>query len=159
MFRVLFAIKMFGHEIEIMSYSFFLLVGILSVIALGMMIAGKRGMPFKSTLACILLMGAGLIFGSRLLYAMNHLDIFMKSPALLFEAKFSKFSLYGGLILALATGIISCRIFKLSIWRLVDSLAPALGIGIASVRIGCFLNGCCFGKCSTVSWAVRFPFG
>jgi phosphatidylglycerol:prolipoprotein diacylglycerol transferase len=40
-----------------------------------------------------------------------------------------------------------------------DAVAPALAIGIALGRIGCLLNGCCFGGVSDVPWAMTFPAG
>jgi phosphatidylglycerol---prolipoprotein diacylglyceryl transferase len=158
MHRILISFSLSGQKIEIMSYSFFLLVGIACVIVLGTLIAVKRGLPLKKALTCILMMGTALIAGSRILYVLNHLNLYTKNPALVFEIQLSRFSLYGGLVLALLSGILSCRLLKVDIWRLVDSLAPALGLGIAFVRIGCFLNGCCFGKCTTVPWAISFPF-
>jgi phosphatidylglycerol:prolipoprotein diacylglycerol transferase len=39
----------------------------------------------------------------------------------------------------------------------LDVLASSLALGPAIARWGCFINGCCFGKTSTVVWAVRFP--
>jgi len=38
-----------------------------------------------------------------------------------------------------------------------DLVAPQLALGIAIARVGCFLNGCCFGKESGLPWAVVFP--
>lgn len=40
-----------------------------------------------------------------------------------------------------------------------DSAAPAVALGYAVYRIGCFLNGCCFGTVSDVPWAVTFGRG
>jgi phosphatidylglycerol:prolipoprotein diacylglycerol transferase len=40
-----------------------------------------------------------------------------------------------------------------------DAVAPALALGIALGRIGCFLNGCCYGERCDLPWAVRFPAG
>jgi phosphatidylglycerol:prolipoprotein diacylglycerol transferase len=39
----------------------------------------------------------------------------------------------------------------------LDVLAPSLAIGIAIGRLGCFLNGCCYGDACDYPWAVRFP--
>ena len=44
-------------------------------------------------------------------------------------------------------------------WRMTDVAAPAVAIGIAIGRIGCFLNGCCYGAVCALPWAVRFPAG
>ncbi len=45
----------------------------------------------------------------------------------------------------------------LSVAALADPLAPAAGVAMALVRLGCFLAGCCHGGPSTLPWAVRFP--
>ena len=44
-------------------------------------------------------------------------------------------------------------------WLMSDVAAPAVAIGIAIGRIGCFLNGCCYGAVCELPWAVRFPPG
>ena len=44
-------------------------------------------------------------------------------------------------------------------WPMADAVAPALAVGIALGRLGCFLNGCCFGVVSDLPWALRFPSG
>ena len=43
------------------------------------------------------------------------------------------------------------------VWRVGDAIAPAIALGIFFTRIGCFLNGCCFGKPGGVPWAMVFP--
>ena len=45
----------------------------------------------------------------------------------------------------------------LPVLRLLDVIAPSVMLGLAIGRIGCFLNGCCFGGVSDVPWAVSFP--
>jgi phosphatidylglycerol:prolipoprotein diacylglycerol transferase len=44
-------------------------------------------------------------------------------------------------------------------WKVADLCAPWIAFGLALTRVGCFLNGCCFGKITNVPWAVRFPVG
>jgi phosphatidylglycerol:prolipoprotein diacylglycerol transferase len=40
-----------------------------------------------------------------------------------------------------------------------DLMAPSIVLGMAVGRIGCFLNGCCFGGACELPWAVQFPWG
>jgi phosphatidylglycerol---prolipoprotein diacylglyceryl transferase len=40
---------------------------------------------------------------------------------------------------------------------MADMIAPSLVIGLAFGRIGCLLNGCCYGGLSDRPWAVTFP--
>ena len=42
-------------------------------------------------------------------------------------------------------------------WRVADALAPSIAIGTAFGRVGCFLNGCCYGRRTQMAWGVLFP--
>ena len=46
---------------------------------------------------------------------------------------------------------------RTSFFVYADAAAPAVALGYAFARIGCFLNGCCFGSLSDLPWTVRFP--
>jgi phosphatidylglycerol:prolipoprotein diacylglycerol transferase len=64
---------------------------------------------------------------------------------------------YGGLIGATLAGIIYIRWKKLLLWKTADILAPSIALGNAIGRIGCLLNGCCYGRVCHLPWAIRFP--
>jgi phosphatidylglycerol---prolipoprotein diacylglyceryl transferase len=66
-------------------------------------------------------------------------------------------SFHGGLACAMILGYIYTRRAKLSFWNVADMVAPSLAIGYAFTRIGCFLNGCCYGCPTSLPWGVRFP--
>ena len=68
-------------------------------------------------------------------------------------------SFLGALAFAVPTGLIYLRWKKMKVWKMADISAPSVAIGIAFARIGCFLNGCCFGRiCDTNAfYAVEFP--
>jgi len=64
---------------------------------------------------------------------------------------------YGGFIFAVAFAWYYVRKYKLGWWRTADLAAPGIMLGLVCGRLGCFLNGCCFGK-PTSSWVgVAFP--
>jgi prolipoprotein diacylglyceryltransferase len=67
----------------------------------------------------------------------------------------------GGLAGYLAGYVLVFRKKHISTLKLCDIIAPAFAVGIGLGRVGCFLNGCCFGhvacaECSAV-YAVHFP--
>ncbi len=66
---------------------------------------------------------------------------------------------YGGLIGAAVAVGLYLHWRKANVWKLADIIAPSAAIGQAFGRIGCFLNGCCFGGPCTRSFplGVRFP--
>jgi len=64
---------------------------------------------------------------------------------------------YGGFIFAVAFAWYYVRKHKLGWWRTADLAAPGIMLGLVCGRLGCFLNGCCYGK-PTTSWlGVVFP--
>ncbi|MSP60071.1 MAG: prolipoprotein diacylglyceryl transferase [Myxococcales bacterium] len=64
---------------------------------------------------------------------------------------------YGGFICAVAFSMYFLRKHKMPLGRVSDLLAPTIAFGLFFGRMGCFLNGCCYGK-ETDSWiGVRFP--
>lgn len=66
---------------------------------------------------------------------------------------------HGGLIAAVVTTIVYTRWRRLPLWKLADALAPSIALGHVFGRLGCFMNGCCFGKVCSLPWAVHFPAG
>jgi phosphatidylglycerol:prolipoprotein diacylglycerol transferase len=64
---------------------------------------------------------------------------------------------YGGLIGASLACILYARLKKLPLWRLADVLAPSIALGYVFGRIGCLMNGCCYGRVCTLPWAIHFP--
>jgi phosphatidylglycerol:prolipoprotein diacylglycerol transferase len=66
---------------------------------------------------------------------------------------------YGGLIAgAIVAGWI-CRRRNIPFLQMGDVLVPSLFVGLAFGRVGCFLNGCCYGDRCSLPWGVRFPMG
>ena len=66
---------------------------------------------------------------------------------------------YGGFIFATAFGLWYAHKHRMGLWKVADLCAPWIAFGLALTRLGCFLNGCCYGKIAHVPWAVRFPIG
>ena len=64
---------------------------------------------------------------------------------------------YGGLILATAAAVVYIRSHRLNLPKYLDILAPSIPLGEAFTRIGCFLNGCCFGGPTDSVFGVVFP--
>jgi phosphatidylglycerol:prolipoprotein diacylglycerol transferase len=71
----------------------------------------------------------------------------------------------GGLVVygALIGGVIAVLAFirkhKLPALATFDLIAPSMAVGLALGRIGCFLNGCCYGGPTDLPWGVSFPLG
>jgi phosphatidylglycerol:prolipoprotein diacylglycerol transferase len=63
---------------------------------------------------------------------------------------------YGGFIGAAIAGFIYIRWKKMPLWKTLDVLTPSVALGSVFGRIGCLLNGCCYGRPTDVPWAITF---
>lgn len=99
----------------------------------------------------------GVIIGGRLLYAAFHWAQYQNDIPGIFRIWEGGMMFFGGLLGGFIIGALYIRKQKLAVLRISDLVAPALGLGLFFTRIGCFLNGCCFGMPSALPWATRFP--
>lgn len=108
----------------------------------------------------LLLSMLGGIGGAKLMYIFENVPLsdFISSP---FTQIFSRGGLtfYGGFIGAVLLFWILTIKNKVSFFKVMDAMAPALAIGHSIGRIGCFLVGDDYGIKSDVPWAVAFPKG
>jgi phosphatidylglycerol---prolipoprotein diacylglyceryl transferase len=66
---------------------------------------------------------------------------------------------YGGFIFAVGFAWYYVRKHNLGWWRTADLASPGIMLGLVCGRLGCFLNGCCYGKPTTSFVGVVFPRG
>lgn len=107
----------------------------------------------------------GLV-GARLFYVLEYREQFFRRGMSLGESLAAIVNIAaGGLVVfgSLPTAALAAWRFAarrgLSLAKLADCAAPALVVGLAIGRIGCFLNGCCYGGPCDLPWAVQFPAG
>ncbi|HEX5219863.1 MAG TPA: prolipoprotein diacylglyceryl transferase [Verrucomicrobiae bacterium] len=120
-------------------------------------LAGISGEHVSDLVVPWLLLGS--VLGARVLYVATYWkESFAGQPWWeIFMIQRGGLVFYGGLIGASLTTIIFARVKKLPLWKLADVFAPSVALGSMFGRIGCFLNGCCFGRACDLPWAVRFP--
>jgi phosphatidylglycerol:prolipoprotein diacylglycerol transferase len=66
---------------------------------------------------------------------------------------------YGAFLGGLAGLLLFVRRGRLPLLALADLLAPSMALGLAIGRIGCLMNGCCYGAVCDYPWAITFPAG
>ncbi len=98
------------------------------------------------------------LLGSRLAFVFLNRELFIGEPWWkIFAFREGGLTFHGGLILALLGGFFYCSLRKISFLRYADYLSPFIILGYAITRIGCFLNGCCYGHITALPWGVVFP--
>ena len=98
----------------------------------------------------------GLI-GARVLFVLLDLSSYVHQPAQMFKLWEGGLSLHGGLIGGIIAMLFICRKKRLSLAVVSDLSAIVFSIAYSFGRIGCLLNGCCYGAACALPWAVRFP--
>jgi phosphatidylglycerol---prolipoprotein diacylglyceryl transferase len=114
--------------------------------------------PQYITNAALYSLIAGVV-GARLFYVIHYFGQFQGRLLSVFAIWKGGLELLGGILSAIAVIGFYCRYHKLPVRRYLDILAIGLMLALVFGRIGCFLNGCCFGKPTNLPWAVRFPYG
>lgn len=95
------------------------------------------------------------IAGARGMYVIQHWSDYENNPLRVFMVWEGGLIFLGGLIPGIVLGLLYLKLKGL--WFLRDSIALYLPIGMGITRIGCFLNGCCFGKPTHLPIGVVFP--
>jgi phosphatidylglycerol---prolipoprotein diacylglyceryl transferase len=151
MYPVLFRIG----DVEITSFGVLVAVGAL----VGIWIFGRElkrsGLPIAGVDAAVAGVIGGLI-GAKLLWTLE-----FSGEAPVTDLLFSRggLSWFGGLIGGVGTGLWMLRRRRISIVPALAAATPALAVGHAIGRIGCFMVGDDYGRPSNLPWAVAFPEG
>jgi phosphatidylglycerol---prolipoprotein diacylglyceryl transferase len=99
----------------------------------------------------------GALIGAKALLAFRSPDDYLASVSDLRSLLTSAGDFYGGFIGGLiASAIFFWRHPRIPLWRAADVCAPAIALGQAIGRIGCFMAGDDYGRRTTVPWAVSF---
>lgn len=148
----------FQKELSFKSYNLFMFIGAVLIIIISMWNIKEAGLSIRSSFLCFLSMIFGVVLGARMLNVLINWDYYMANKPGIFAINTAGFSLMGGLALAGIFALITSKALNIDYWKLGDAIAPGLGLGLISMRIGCLLNGCCYGLPSNLPWSIHFPY-
>ena len=141
-------------------YSFGLLVaaGILLSLALMRREAVRSGFPKREDVYdLVFLVVATGFFGARLLYGIENIQAYAAAPVKILAIWEGGLVFYGGVIGSLLGVAWWAKRHHVTAARTLDFLLPYVALTHAFGRIGCFLNGCCYGKVCPFPWGIHFP--
>ena len=97
----------------------------------------------------------GGIIGARIFFILLNLSYFLSNPSEIFKVYHGGLAWQGGLMAGIVVSWLYIRRKGWALLPTLDFLAPYIALGQAIGRIGCFLNGCCYGR--EVAWGIYSP--
>lgn len=116
--------------------------------------ARREGAPGDWVLDLAILSILAAIIGARVAFVFLNLPYYLAEPWQIFNLREGGLTLYGGLAGAVLAGFWYLKRRGISPWCVADWLAPVLAVGIAIGRVGCLLNGCCYGRLTGKDWGL-----
>jgi len=147
------------------TYGLMMAVSFLLGLALARALNRRDGRGDEDLLDLAVWIMLGAVAGARVLYVIVEWPEFWgpEAPESLVARLFGMAAVwrgglvyYGGLAGAFATALVYLRSRRLPVWSYGDVLAPGLALGQVSGRLGCWFNGCCYGRPSG-TFGVVFP--
>ena len=159
-----------GNGLPVRGYGVFLMLGIVTA-SIFAIVRGKKlwNIPPELIISIVVVEVVSGILGARIFYVAEYWRSFLiAGPAGGIDWRATVWNVlnltqgglvvFGSIIGGIVTTLVYLRVKKLPLLATMDIFAPALMIGIAIGRIGCFMNGCCFGGvCGAVPPGVVFP--
>ena len=146
-----------GGHFRIASYGVMIVCGFLTCLYLMRGRARRMGLNPTAMFDAAVFALMGGIVGARVFFVLHHWSEYAERPLDIIRLDLGGLTFYGGLIGGATGLLLTVWTRRLPLLRTLDVGASLVSLGHAFGRVGCFLNGCCFGEV-TDSWTgVRFP--
>ena len=147
-----------GSDIRIHSYGVMIFVACAAALAMAVWRARRERIDPNAVYELATWLFLGGVIGARVFYFIHHPEA-LRHPSDLYRTWEGGNVFYGCILGGLTGSILYWFRRPYPFLSMCDVAAPAVAIGAALGRIGCFLNGCCHGAVSDLPWAVCFPNG
>ncbi len=145
-----------GWGIKVHAYGVMMLLGCAGALWITVWRARRERLSVTSVYELATWLFLGGVIGARALFVIQHPETIHSASDLV--RSWDGGNIFYGCIMGGLTGsLLYWWRHPFPFWPMADAVAPALAVGITLGRIGCFLNGCCYGAVTDVPWAVRFP--
>ena len=154
--QILITIPIFGG-IKVFGYGLMLFLAFLGSTNLAAWRARREKIDPELLYDLALWVFIGGLVGARGFYVIQYWNERIRTIGDIFRIWEGGIVLYGSIMGGTAAFFLYRLIRPFPLRPLLDVIAPSLALGIALGRLGCFLNGCCYGDTCDLPWAVRFP--
>jgi phosphatidylglycerol:prolipoprotein diacylglycerol transferase len=144
--------------VDVHSYGTLLMVGFLSAILLSRRQARRMGLSADLPLDLGVWVLVAAVVSARAMFVALNWDYYSpRLPEVVYIWRQSGLSFHGGLLGGVLAGLLFSWRRQLSFWTIADMVSPGIALGYAIARVGCLLNGCCYGVPTELAWGMRFP--
>lgn len=141
---------------QLYTYGAFVALALAAAFVAARVRAPKFGFVPDEVTDLLLILFATGVFGARLFYVMQHIADYLGDPLRAFSLREGGLIWYGGFIFASIAGFTYASWRGWPLLRLADFFAPIAALGHAIGRLGCFFNGCCYGREVSASLGIVF---
>jgi phosphatidylglycerol:prolipoprotein diacylglycerol transferase len=142
--------------LTIHTYGLLVAIGFTSALLLTIRFGKKEGFPPNQVMDIGFIIILCAVVGSRIAYVLINIGYYLENPLDILKIWQGGLVFSGGLIFVSFAMAWYLRRHSLSFWRVGDICAPAMALGQAIGRMGCFMAGCCYGKPTDLIWGVVF---
>lgn len=152
-----------GLEHDVPAYGFMMMLGFFAAIIWATKRAEKSQADPDVILNCGFIALIAGVVGARIMFVVRRWDELAPQGVVqgivqMLQVWKGGLEFYGGFIAATVVTVGYLVLWRHSLRWYLDIMAPSAMIGLALGRVGCFLNGCCWGGLCTLPWAVTFPY-
>jgi phosphatidylglycerol:prolipoprotein diacylglycerol transferase len=151
--------ELIGTGFFVPDYAFMQTVAILLGIFIAIKEAEKKGLDLKKVFYSSLIIIISAAVSSRIFVIIQNFENYSTDLLSIFYFWKGGTASTGAYIGGFIALILLTKFYKIPVKRFLDCIAIPVSAAIFFGRIGCFLNGCCYGKKSDLPWAMHFPDG
>jgi phosphatidylglycerol:prolipoprotein diacylglycerol transferase len=145
------------NGLNVYSYPAMLYLGMLAGVFAGAHVAQLSGMDANMFAVATVALIVPALVGARLLFVFAHWDVYRRDVPRIWRRSEGGMAMYGGLIMVVPLSIPLLRAMDLSFAEFWDAGAFTILVGMIFTRIGCLLNGCCFGRPTSTWFGCNLP--
>lgn len=140
------------------SYGLMVAIGFAVVTLLAYRHADDFGINKEKIIDLGIVMLIGGIVGARIVYIALNFQYYIKNPLEIINLTKGGLVWYGAFISGMVAAAWFVRKSRISFWTAADLFAPYIALAQAFGRIGCFLNGCCYGSAAPSGFVLDVVF-
>jgi phosphatidylglycerol:prolipoprotein diacylglycerol transferase len=138
------------------TYGVLLAAAYLLGLQFALMRARARGLDGNRVMDLGIWIIISALAGAKLLLLIVDFKTYRANPSELVDLVRSGGVFYGGLIAAVVVALWYLKRHRMPMWTVTDVFAPGIALGHVIGRLGCLFAGCCFGRPTSVPWAITF---